>query len=161
MIWCLLFFNVEQVVDLLHLWCFYVLGTTIFGATRKVREDLDISENAWSIACWYGYEIQFKTRNWRYNWGKNIYFFTSSSISFTVLCSHTMHILILGLNLTQLWQNPDGIYQLKVNNRSTGTRCEICLKWTIKILERRHRRRSGVCIVNFKNISDLVLCFYW
>ena len=30
-----------------------------------------------------------------------------------------------------------GIYLLKVNNRNTRTRCEICSKLTIKILERR------------------------
>ena len=30
-----------------------------------------------------------------------------------------------------------GIYLLKVSNRNTGTRCEICSKLTIKIPERR------------------------
>ena len=30
-------------------------------------------------------------------------------------------------------QNPAGIYLLKVNNRNTRTRCEICSKLTIKI----------------------------
>ena len=33
--------------------------------------------------------------------------------------------------------NPAGIYLLKVNNRNTGTRCEICSKLTIKTPERR------------------------
>ena len=33
---------------------------------------------------------------------------------------------------------PAGIYLLKVNNRNTRTRCEICSKLTIKTLERRH-----------------------
>ena len=32
---------------------------------------------------------------------------------------------------------PAGIYLLKVNNRNTRTRCEICSKLTIKIPERR------------------------
>ena len=36
---------------------------------------------------------------------------------------------------------PAGIYQLKVNNRSSRTRCEICSKFT---------PCSTVCIVNFK-----------
>ena len=83
--------------------------------------------------------------------------------------------------------SPAGTYLLKVNNRNTKTRCEICLKltiktperrhwrrlkltiktperrhWrrlklTIKTPERRHWRRSGVFIVNFKHISLLVL----
>ena len=33
--------------------------------------------------------------------------------------------------------DPVGIYQLKVNNRNTRTRCEICSKLTIKTPERR------------------------
>ena len=52
-----------------------------------------------------------------------------------------------------------GIYLLNVNNRNTGTRCEICSKLTIKTRERCHWRRSGVLIVNFEHISLLVLVF--
>ena len=44
----------------------------------------------------------------------------------------------------------------KVNNRNTRTRCEKCLKLTIKIVERRHWRRSGIFIVNFEHISHRV-----
>ena len=53
-----------------------------------------------------------------------------------------------------------GIYLLKVNNRNTRIRCEICSKLTIKTPERsqwRQWRGSGVCIVNFEHISHLVL----
>ena len=35
---------------------------------------------------------------------------------------------------------PAGIYLLKVNNRNTRTRCEICPKLTIKTLERHQWR---------------------
>ena len=52
---------------------------------------------------------------------------------------------------------PVGIYLLKVNNRNTRTRREICSKLTIKTPERRSWRRSGVFIVNFEHISHLVL----
>ena len=53
-----------------------------------------------------------------------------------------------------------GIYLLKVSNRNTGTRCEICSKLTIKTPpERRNWRRSGVFVVNFEHISQLVLVF--
>ena len=45
--------------------------------------------------------------------------------------------------------NPVGIYLLKVNNRNTRTRCEICSKLTIKIPEQRQNR----------HISHLVLVF--
>ena len=51
-----------------------------------------------------------------------------------------------------------GIYLLKVNDRNTETRCEICSKLTIKTTERR-RRRSGVFTVNFEHISHLILVF--
>ena len=37
--------------------------------------------------------------------------------------------------------------------------CEICPKFTIKIPERRRFRRSGIFIVNFEQISHLVLVF--
>ena len=49
--------------------------------------------------------------------------------------------------------NPAGIYLLKDNNRTTTTRCEICLKLTIKTPERRQWRHSDVFIVNFEHIT--------
>ena len=52
---------------------------------------------------------------------------------------------------------PVGIYMFKVNNRNTRTRCEIYSKLTIKTAE--HWRRSGVFLVNFEHISQLVLVF--
>ena len=52
-----------------------------------------------------------------------------------------------------------GIYLLKVNNRNTRTRHEIFSKLTTKTPERRHWFRSGVCIINFEDISHLVLVF--
>ena len=48
----------------------------------------------------------------------------------------------------------DLIYLLKVNNRNTRTRFEICSKLTIKTPERRQWR-----IVNLEHISHLVLMF--
>ena len=54
---------------------------------------------------------------------------------------------------------PAGIYLLKVNNRNTRTRCEICSKSTIMTPEQRQWRRSGVFIVDFEHISHLVLVF--
>ena len=50
---------------------------------------------------------------------------------------------------------PD-IYRLKINNRNPRTRCEVCSKLTIKPSK---GRRSGVFIVNFEHISQLVLVF--
>ena len=54
---------------------------------------------------------------------------------------------------------PTGIYLLKVNNRNTRTRYEICSKLTIKLPERREWRHSGISIVNLEYISQLVLVF--
>ena len=58
-----------------------------------------------------------------------------------------------------LHYDPDDIYLLKVNNRSTRARCEICSELTIKTPEGYKRRRSGVLIVNFEHISHFVLVF--
>ena len=55
--------------------------------------------------------------------------------------------------------NPVGIYLLKVNNRKTGTRCEICSKLTINTPQQRHWRRSGVFTANFEHIPQLALVF--
>ena len=55
---------------------------------------------------------------------------------------------------------PAGIYLLKVNNRNTRKRCQICSKLTIKTPEQRHSwRHSGVFIVKFEHISHLLLVF--
>ena len=54
---------------------------------------------------------------------------------------------------------PAIIYLFKVNNRKTRKWYEICSKLTIKTLERRYWRRSGVFIVNFEYISHFFLVF--
>ena len=54
---------------------------------------------------------------------------------------------------------PAGIYLLKVNNRNTRTRCEICSKSTIKTPDQHYWRRSGVFILKFEHISHLVEVF--
>ena len=58
-----------------------------------------------------------------------------------------------------LFSDPAGIYLLKVNNRKTRARCEICSKLTIKTPERCRWYRSGVFIVSFEHISHLGLVF--
>ena len=45
----------------------------------------------------------------------------------------------------------------KINNRYNRTRCEVGSKLTIKTPERRHWCHSGVFIVNFKHIPQIVL----
>ena len=54
---------------------------------------------------------------------------------------------------------PAGTYLLKVNNRNTRTRCEICSKLTIKTPERRQWHRFGVFIDNFEHIAHPALVF--
>ena len=46
-------------------------------------------------------------------------------------------------------QSLTGNYLLKVNNKNTRKRFEICSKFTIKTAEPCHWRFSGVFIVNF------------
>ena len=64
--------------------------------------------------------------------------------------------LIQSYSFRQFLEN---IYLFKANNRNTRKRCEICSKWTIKLPEQRHWRRSGVFIINFEHISHLLLVF--
>ena len=59
------------------------------------------------------------------------------------------------ISLTEVKCSPAGIYLLKVSNRNTRTRCEICSKLTIK----RSERRQWLVVVNFEDISHLVLVF--
>ena len=54
---------------------------------------------------------------------------------------------------------PSGIYLFKVNKRNTETRCGIYSKTTKKKPERRYWSRSGIFIVDFEQISHLVLVF--
>ena len=76
-----------------------------------------------------------------------------------VQCNKTCfpHIVRLSFCMSILMQIswpiwfPAGIYLLKVNNRSTRTRCEIC--------SNRCEICSGVFIVNFEQISYLVIVF--
>ena len=52
-------------------------------------------------------------------------------------------------------------YMFKVNkkNKKNRTKCEICSKLTIKTPDQRNWRRSGVFIVNFEHILQLILVF--
>ena len=51
---------------------------------------------------------------------------------------------------------PGGIYLLKVSNRNTTTRCEICSKLTIKTPERRH---PVPLLITFNIFHTLFYCF--
>ena len=52
-----------------------------------------------------------------------------------------------------------GIYLLKVNNRNTRKKYEICSKLTTNTPERLHWNRSSVFIVNLEHTSHLILAF--
>ena len=57
-------------------------------------------------------------------------------------------------NVTYYSPFPAGIYLLKVNNRNTRTKCEICSKLTIKTPEQRQSFTlcSSVSIVNLEHV---------
>ena len=55
--------------------------------------------------------------------------------------------------------DPANIYLLKVKNRITKRRCELCPKLIIKIPEQHQWLCSVVFIVNFKHISHLFQVF--
>ena len=94
---------------------------------------------------------------------------TLVELSFKFLTRRDIDILhyrdILHFEIFQQWINtsnvspPVGIYLLRVNNRNTSIRREICSKSTIETPEQCHWRRSGVFIVNYEHISHFVLVF--
>ena len=57
------------------------------------------------------------------------------------------------------WDDPADICLLKVNNKNTGTRCEIFSKLTIKTPEQCQKHCSSVFIVNLKHISHIIVVF--
>ena len=59
-------------------------------------------------------------------------------------------------NWKQCTAIPASIYLLKANNRNFRTRCEICLKLTIKTPERRDWC-SNVSIVNFEHVIQIIM----
>ena len=67
--------------------------------------------------------------------------------------------LYLGTGSKELNEYPASIYLFKFNIKNTRTMCEIWSKLTIKTPERRHWSRSGVFIVNYEQISHIVLLF--
>ena len=50
---------------------------------------------------------------------------------------------------------PVGNSLFKVNSKNTGTRCEKCLRLTVKASEQRQRRCSGALIINFELFHNL------
>ena len=66
------------------------------------------------------------------------------------LCNH----LVFG-KFKRKYISLANIYLLKFSNRNTRKKCELCSKLTIKT--QHHCRRSGVFIVNFEHISQLVV----
>ena len=53
--------------------------------------------------------------------------------------------------LIKLITYPAGIYLLKVNNKNTRKRCDVCSKLTIKTLE-QHQVSAVFSIVNFEHV---------
>ena len=81
--------------------------------------------------------------NWCSFWAlsKRWAFCFKSKLSELIICSLLQHVLLRNTfashSQTQNSSIPVGIHLLKVNNRNTKTRCEICSKLTIKTPERR------------------------
>ena len=76
---------------------------------------------------------------------------------FTLPLFSNIYHLVLWNHLWYPW--PTGSCMFKVNDRNIKTKCEICLKLTLKTPERRQWHRSSAFIVNFEHISGFVLVF--
>ena len=100
--------------------------------------------------------IRFETTKKRWGW----------NYLFSLLTAHLDLCKHFGWNFLAILQcfkicyesfplcyNPANIYFFKLNNRNARKRCEICLKFTIKTLERRHWCCSDVSIVDFEQVN--------
>ena len=98
----------------------------------------------------------------KFSWGKK-WSLTKLSIFTFYLESKTKFwwnsISIQYHKLVSWFLCPAVIYVLKANYKNTRARCEICSKLTIKTPEQRQWCRSGVFVVNFEHISQLLLVF--
>ena len=77
--------------------------------------------------------------------------------AFLFLFSHHVVFLFQVILFANLF--PEDIYLFNFNNRNTIKRWETRLKLTIKTIERRQWRRSGVFVVNSEHISYLFPMF--
>ena len=80
------------------------------------------------------------------------------------LCNNSNSELLLWHNFvyprnTYPGNFPANKYMVKVNNKNTRKKPEICLILTIKTRKRRHWRRPGVFIANFKHTIHIFLAF--
>ena len=116
------------------------------------------------------YEVNSETQ--KKNFNKMFEFITRSVTSFRVtpFCNSRIPNLIktdllriycglppAGFKMFYILTHP--AFNCSNSNRNTRTICEICSKLTMKTLERRQLRRSGVFIVHFEQISPIVLMF--
>ena len=100
--------------------------------------------------------ILFWMRFWLNFVEGNLWFTVNIWGKYTNWSHHRSMIFLFNYMLVYFTNIPAGVYLLKVNNRNTRKRCEICSKLTMKIPE---RRRSGIFTVNFEHISHLFLVF--
>ena len=98
----------------------------------------------------YFFQKNHFKREWLYKISLCSHYLLSSQMRFPLWLLHKILPPVL---------HPASIYLLKVNNKSTRIRCEICSKLTIKTPEQRQWRRSSVFIVNFEYILHLLLAF--
>ena len=70
-----------------------------------------------------------------------------------------MKIVSFSKILCQNIPYPAFIYLIKVHNRNTKRRYQICSKLTVKTPEQSNRHRSSDFIVNFEHISRLFVVF--
>ena len=94
------------------------------------------------------------------------YFKISQKTKFAVIGFPRWNIdvitIIIQKRVTHFWRLKcflAGIYLLKVNNRNTRKKYEICSKLTTNTPERLHWNRSSVFIVNLEHTSHLILAF--
>ena len=110
-----------------------------------------------SIVCWCFHIIYRKLKYFSF-WRRVVKTKLGNREYLSILeqcCSESIRYLAISIAASYVYDFPANICLLKVNNRNTGKKCEICSKLTIETPERRAWRRCGIFIVDFEHISCL------
>ena len=100
------------------------------------------------------YDLSRKILEWKSRWSLKISLIFKIASLTKELASNSKAYWYILIGITQL-----EFVLFKVKNRNNRTTCKICSKLITKTPEQHHWRHSGVFIVNFEQISHIILMF--
>ena len=165
--------NAREVFLLLFFWCYYIEKTWFFIPLALKFTKKYMNLHKWTFASEFFvflllfFYISFQSENYQIESafvpipGSKSFLKVDEHVAF--VCNHALPSYCKDFTQIQVLQTKwptKYAAQLKFacsksTTESFKKKCEICSKVTVKTTERRHWRRTGVCIVNFEHISHL------